>query len=84
MCILSKQDPSYIYGKLFHVEKKKNQKTLFRSVKLDYLIISINRYRKNPILRVLLLSSPSAECMYFWQPELCARNSVFLTVLLHF
>lgn len=76
VCISSQQDPSYIYGKFFHIKKKKKPKPeLFWSVKLDSLIINTNWYRKKRILHVLLLSSPSAEYMYFWQAELCARNS---------
>lgn len=69
-----------MYGKFVRLE---NKKVLFWSVKLDWLIISTNWYRKNPTLHVLLPSSLNAECKYFWQPELCARNLVFLISLIH-
>lgn len=69
-----------MYGKFFHIE---NKKILFWSVKLDYLIINTNWCRKNLTLCVLLPSPLNAECIYFWQPELRARNLVFLTTLIH-
>lgn len=67
-----------MYEKFVCIE---NKKILFQSVKLDYLIINTKWCRKNPTLCVLLPSSLHAECIYFWQTELCARNLVFLTTL---